>query len=98
MSVYNRKMFRKKGGGVNGIMASGPELIKAQSGVFANIGVGDPRGFDDTVQTRTPKRMSQFPTSLEQLNTSYIPTSPGLGKQILEYFTNNEICNVICGF
>lgn len=21
-----------------------------------------------------------------------------LGKQILEYFTNNEICNVICGF
>ena len=84
MSVYNRKMFRKKGGGVNGIMASGPELIKAQSGVFANIGMGDPRGFDDTVQTRAPKRMSQFPTSLEQLNTSYIPTSPSLGKQILD--------------
>ena len=65
-------------------MASGPELIKAQSGVFANIGMGDPRGFDDTVQTRAPKRMSQFPTSLEQLNTSYIPTSPSLGKQILD--------------
>jgi hypothetical protein len=77
-------MFRKKGGGASGIMASGPELIKAQSGVFANIGMGDPRGFDDTVQTRAPKRMSQFPTSLEQLNTSYIPTSPSLGKQILD--------------
>jgi hypothetical protein len=84
MTVYNRKMFRKKGGGASGIMASGPELIKAQSGVFANIGMGDPRGFDDTVQTRAPKRMSQFPTSLEQLNTSYIPTSPSLGKQILD--------------
>ena len=33
MTVYNRKMFRKKGGGATGIMASGPELIKASSGV-----------------------------------------------------------------
>ncbi len=28
MTVYNRKMFRKKGGGATGIMASGPELMK----------------------------------------------------------------------
>ena len=37
MNLYNRKMFRKKGGGATGIMASGPELIKAQSGTFVNI-------------------------------------------------------------
>ena len=37
MTVYNRKMFRKKGGGATGIMASGPELIKAQSGSVVNI-------------------------------------------------------------
>ena len=37
MTVYNRKMFRKKGGGATGIMASGPELIKASSGVSVNI-------------------------------------------------------------
>ena len=37
MTVYNRKMFRKKGG-ATGIMASGPELMKkAQSGTFVNI-------------------------------------------------------------
>ena len=34
MTVYNRKMFRKKGGGATGIMASGPELIKAQQWCF----------------------------------------------------------------
>jgi len=84
MTVYNRKMFRKKNGGASGIMASGPELIKAQQGVFANLGLGDPRGFDDTVRTRAPDRMSQFPTELERLNTSYIPPSPGLGQTILE--------------
>jgi hypothetical protein len=32
-------MFRKKGGGVNGIMASGPELIKAQQGAFMGPGI-----------------------------------------------------------
>ena len=35
-------MFRKKGGGATGIMASGPELIKAQSGTFVNIPGGAP--------------------------------------------------------
>jgi hypothetical protein len=42
MSVYNRKMFRKKGGMAKGtgILASGPEIIKAQSGVF--MGPGNP--------------------------------------------------------
>ena len=40
MTVYNRKMFRKKGGGASGIMASGTELIKAQSGVAVNLGGG----------------------------------------------------------
>ena len=39
MTVYNRKMFRKKGGGAAGIMASGPELIKAQQGVFMGPGI-----------------------------------------------------------
>lgn len=40
MTVYNRKMFRKKGGGVNGIMASGPELIKANLGFYNAPGGG----------------------------------------------------------
>ena len=41
MTVYNRKMFRK-GGAVKGtgILASGPEIIKAQKGVF--MGPGNP--------------------------------------------------------
>jgi hypothetical protein len=39
MTVYNRKMFRK-GGAVKGtgILASGPEIIKAQKGVFMGPG------------------------------------------------------------
>lgn len=40
MTVYNRKMFRKKGGGVSGIMASGPELIKANLGFYNAPGGG----------------------------------------------------------
>jgi len=32
MTVYNRKMFRKKGGGAMGIMASGPELMSRFTG------------------------------------------------------------------
>ena len=49
MNVYNRKMFRKKGGGATGIMASGPELIKAQSGTFVNMLTNPPTfgGVDD---------------------------------------------------
>jgi hypothetical protein len=85
MSVYNRKMFRK--GGVTkstGIMASGPEIIKAQQGASVNIGLGDPRGFDDRQMTMRPTSMRQFPTELERLNTSYIPPSPGLGNVILK--------------
>jgi len=48
MTVYNRKMFRKKGG-ATGIMASGPELIKAQSGTFVNMLTNPPTfgGVDD---------------------------------------------------
>ena len=35
MTVLKRKMFRKKGNSKGtGIMASGPEIIKAQNGVF----------------------------------------------------------------
>ena len=40
MDTLNRKMFRKKGGGPVGIMASGPELIKRSNGgtfSFGNI-------------------------------------------------------------
>ena len=41
MTVYNRKMFRKGGMAKGtGIMASGPEIIKAQKGVF--MGPGNP--------------------------------------------------------
>mgnify|MGYP003134325945 CR=1 FL=1 len=94
MTVYNRKMFRKKNGGASGIMASGPELIKAQQGAFANLGLGDPRGFDDTVRTRAPARMSQFPTELERLNTSYIPPSPGLGQTILKSLGMQPFMNI----
>lgn len=85
MSVYNRKMFRK--GGISkgtGIMASGPEIIKAQLGASVNIGLGDPRGFDDRQMTMRPTSMRQFPTELERLNTSYIPPSPGFGNVILK--------------
>ena len=37
MTVYNRKMFRKKGGGATGIMASGPELMKRFNGGGVNV-------------------------------------------------------------
>ena len=40
MDTLNRKMFRKKGGGPVGIMASGPKLIKRANGgtfSFGNI-------------------------------------------------------------
>ena len=37
MTVYNRKMFRKKGGGAIGIMASGPELMSRFTGGGVNI-------------------------------------------------------------
>lgn len=94
MTVYNRKMFRKKGGGAAGIMASGPELIKAQQGVFANFGLGDPRGFDDRKMTMRPTSMSQFPTSLEQLNTSFIPNSPSVGQKILDSIGLGKIMNI----
>ena len=36
MSIYNRPMFRKKGG-ATGIMASGPEMIKAALGTSVNL-------------------------------------------------------------
>jgi len=94
MTVYNRKMFRKKNGGASGIMASGPELIKAQQGVFANFGLGDPRGFDDRKMTMRPTSMSQFPTSLEQLNTSFIPNSPSVGQKILDSIGLGKIMNI----
>ena len=93
MTVLNRKMFRKKGNSKGtGIMASGPEIIKAQSGVFNVIkkkpqyGVADPRGFDDTRPTMIPSARAQFPTGMTQLNTSFIPTGgSGFGKDILNF-------------
>jgi len=93
MTVLKRKMFRKKGGSKGtGIMASGPEIIKASNGVFNVIkkkpqyGVADPRGFDDTRPTRIPSAMTQFPTGMTQLNTSFIPTGDtGFGKDILDF-------------
>ena len=53
MSIYNRPMFRKKGGAA-GIMASGPELIKRSNGggfnlfssVQANPALSIPKQFD----------------------------------------------------
>ena len=42
MTVYNRKMFRKKAGGATGIMASGPELIKRANGGTFTVGPRNP--------------------------------------------------------
>ena len=42
MTVYNRKMFRKKVGGATGIMASGPELIKRANGGTFTVGPRNP--------------------------------------------------------
>ncbi len=88
MTVYNRKMFRKKAGGATGgatgIMASGPELMKRFSvGGVNRFGAGDPRA--QITQPGTKFRLnypSQFSTQIP--NTSFIPTGDtGLGSSIL---------------
>ena len=58
MTVYNRKMFRKKAGGATGIMASGPELIKAANGVF--MGPGNPTQPNTTVRIPSARSMQQI--------------------------------------
>ena len=75
MTVYNRKMFRKKGGGATGIMASGPELIKAQSGTFVNIpgggstltrsGFPNISAFNQQPINRIPNTISLQPTGAD---------------------------------
>ena len=80
MTVYNRKMFRKKAGGATGIMASGPELMKRFRVGGVNV-VGNP------TQTGTKFRLnypSQFSTQIP--NTSFIPTGEtGIGTSILNF-------------
>ena len=86
MTVYNRKMFRKKAGGATGIMASGPELMKRfRVGGVNRFGVGDPRA--QITQPGTKFQLnypSQF--SSPTPNTSFIPTGDtGIGTSILDY-------------
>ena len=86
MTVYNRKMFRKKAGGATGIMASGPELMKRFSvGGVNRFGAGDPRA--QITQPGTKFRLnypSQFSTQIP--NTSFIPTGEtGIGTSILNF-------------
>jgi len=85
MTVYNRKMFRKKAGGATGIMASGPELMKRfRVGGVNRFGVGDPRA--QITQPGTKFQLnypSQF--SPQVPNTNFIPTGGGnLGSSILQ--------------
>ena len=78
MTVYNRKMFRKKAGGATGIMASGPELMKRFRVGGVNV-VGNPTQPGTKFRLNYP---SQFSTQIP--NTSFIPTGDtGIGSSIL---------------
>ena len=80
MTVYNRKMFRKKAGGATGIMASGPELMKRFRVGGVNV-VGNPTQTGTKFQFNYP---SQFSTQIP--NTSFIPTGEtGIGTSILNF-------------
>ena len=90
MTVYNRKMFRKKGGGVSGIMASGPELIKAQQGVFMGPGIPmsgvrnfSPAALGSTrIDNQSVNPLSGFPGFIKDAFTSSNPSSLG---QVINY-------------
>tara|TARA_R100000149_G_scaffold63809_1_gene35033 strand:+ start:572 stop:2320 length:1749 start_codon:yes stop_codon:yes gene_type:complete len=79
MTVYNRKMFRKKAGGATGIMASGPELMKRFRVGGVNV-VGNPTQPGTKFRLNYPSQFSpQVP------NTNFIPTGGGnLGTSILQ--------------
>lgn len=105
MTVYNRKMFRKKGGGTVGIMASGPELIKAQSGVSVNLGGGSTatRGgfpnlsaFGNIPQT-IPNKFK--PSVLSQLMNKPDELTPfgGLGRRITSAQTGFPLSYLMAG-
>jgi len=82
MTVYNRKMFRKKGGGTVGIMASGPELIKAQSGVSVNLGGGSTAtrsGFPNLSAFNAP--ITRIPNTI-----SLRPTGADLQSGVFDFF------------
>ena len=80
MTVYNRKMFRKKAGGATGIMASGPELMKRFRVGGVNV-VGNPTQTGTKFQFNYP---SQFSTQIP--NTSFIPTGEtGIETSILNF-------------
>ena len=80
MTVYNRKMFRKKAGGATGIMASGPELMKRFRVGGVNV-VGNPTQPGTKFQFTYP---SQFASPTP--NTSFIPTGEtGIGTSILNF-------------
>ena len=90
MTVYNRKMFRKKGGGTVGIMASGPELIKAQQGVFMGPGIPmsgvrnfSPAALGSTrIDNQSVNPLSGFPGFIKDAFTSSNPSALG---QVINY-------------
>ena len=98
MTVMNRRMFRKKGGGATGIMASGPELIKAQQGVF--MGPGNPTQTNQIVRV-PPNVQSRSNIPIQSLNTytpgissstlyktpNFIPSGGSFGKDILNFLS-----------
>ena len=90
MTVYNRKMFRKKGGGATGIMASGPELIKAQQGAFMGPGIPmsgvrnfSPAALGSTrIDNQSVNPLSGFPGFIKDAFTSSNPSALG---QVINY-------------
>ena len=105
MTVYNRKMFRKKGGGTVGIMASGPELIKAQSGVSVNLGGGSTAtrgGFPNlsafgNINQTIPNRFK--PSVLSQIMNQPDELTPfgGLGRKIPSAQTGFPLSYLLAG-
>ncbi len=72
MTVYNRKMFRKKGGGAIGIMASGPELMSRFNGGGVNVpdfrvpGIGSgstTMGIQNVGKLASTNPITQIPTN-----------------------------------
>ena len=82
MTVYNRKMFRKKGG-ATGIMASGPELMRRANGGGINVpdfripGVGTrstAMGLQNLASLTSANPVTQIPTNFfGQSNLRNIP-------------------------
>jgi ferredoxin-fold anticodon binding domain-containing protein len=75
MNPLNRRMFRKKGGGATGIMASGPELIKANMGYYNNSVTSD---------YTLPFGSTTYSLSPTEIGSSIITVKPNLKKADLE--------------